>query len=489
MKRIFYIAFVPCLIGILAISILHPQNNLVPARIFLYTLVWIMILTGIRVVLGIIETWLRKGKRNLARLSHTGLIFYVILYGVALYGVSVLLRSNPITDYESVYRTAYTLASGEPVANWDYFSMWTNNLNVLTILTCLMKIPLLAGVSDPYYFLLAMNVLQMMAVLTSLYYLAGKIGEKRYSVQWFTVILFTLWTPVWSSTNAFYSDQMSFGGGVIALAIYFYTSEKLQIQGFSKWFCLFGSGLLWGISASAKITAATAFVALLILHILSGKKGFTKEYLFFALIFVMTLKGFSLLAEQYPSRENEDWLKMPVEYWIAMGLEGNGTYADNTYLVEGCFYSPNAAERKSFCRDLIRERYKNLFDRDHVIRKTSVIFGSGDISPTSLIYPVEENFLWHLFYWEGDYYWKYTCTSTSFFYAVLLLILAGSVMQTIRYQPDDLMFLVYLTIFGLFVFLMMWEAQNKQLYNHIPWLTLAAVYGIDKMTIKKESGM
>lgn len=39
----------------------------------------------------------------------------------------------------------------------------------------------------------------------------------------------------------------------------------------------------------------------------------------------------------------------------------------------------------------------------------------------------------------------------------------------------------YLTVFGLFFFMMFWEAQNKQLYNHIPWMTFCVVWAMRSM--------
>lgn len=50
-----------------------------------------------------------------------------------------------MTDYRYVYQTAWKLAIGEPVDDWYYFSMWTNNLGNLSLLTVLMKIGLLMG--------------------------------------------------------------------------------------------------------------------------------------------------------------------------------------------------------------------------------------------------------------------------------------------------------------------------------------------------------
>ncbi len=494
MRRFFYGGFSVCLIAILFVAVSHPQNNLIPGKIFLYMLVWVLILYGIRTLLSLLERSLLKRGLDVEKLSRTGLLFYLLFYGIALYIVSLILRSYPMTDYGNVYHTAYSLAMGQAVEDWSYFSMWTNNLGILSILTFCMKTGVLLGFSEPYYFVLALNVLQVLGVMLSIFYLAGKFGAGkrnveidveetrggRFSVQWFSIAVFTFWTPVWASTGSFYSDQLSFGGGIMAIALFLF---GCSLHGKKRWPVFAAAGIVWGIGIVAKATAAVGVVAFVIAAVLAGKRGrrVWREILALILSMVLSMGVLMTVSGQYPSKADEYRLKTPTEYWIAMGLMGNGTYADNAYLIKECNYSQNVDKRREFCREMIRENWKNLFDRGHLVDKASVIFGEGGISPTSHMYPYEESLLWHFVYWEGDYYWQYACISTGFFYAVLFLTLAGTLFGMFKKEQNDLVFMSYLTVFGVFLFLMLWEAQNKQLYNHIPWMTVTAVCGLESL--------
>ena len=169
MKRAFYGVFSLLLVAILAVVIRYPQDNLIPARIFLYMLVWVIILCGIREILFFVENFLSKKGLNVCQISRTCLIIYTVIYGIGMYIISLILRSYPITDYGYLYQTAYNLATGQAVENWEYFSMWTNNLGSLTILTFCMRLGVMLGFADPYYFVLGLNVLHVMSVLLSLY--------------------------------------------------------------------------------------------------------------------------------------------------------------------------------------------------------------------------------------------------------------------------------------------------------------------------------
>ncbi|MCM1045804.1 MAG: hypothetical protein NC417_09860 [Candidatus Gastranaerophilales bacterium] len=480
MKRAFYGGFSLCLLLILIVVIRYPRNNLIPARMFLYMWIWVLILCGAGIILSAVEGLLYRKGLPADKISRVALTCYVILYGIALYVISLALRSRPVTDYQSVYETAYGLASGQIAENWSYFSMWTNNLGTLTILTACMKMGMALGFADPYYFVLALNVLQVMAALVGVFYLAGRVKPSKISMQWLAVCIFTLWTPVWACTNSFYSDQLSFGGSIIAAAL---LSWGISLRGRKKGIVIAGAGIVWGIGIAAKATAAVWGVALIIAILLAGQiRRRWKELLAFYLSAAVVVTMFSAIADGYPSKAEEYRLRAPVEYWLAMGLMGNGTYADNADLVEHCNRLPNVEERTTFCRRIIADNWTNLFDIEHLSAKTSVIFGQGDIAPTSHFYAYEENLLWQWVCEDGTYYWKYACLSTGFFYAILLLMLAGTLFQVLRPEKEDnRVFVSYLTVFGLFVFLMLWEAQNKQLYNHIPWMTLAAVYGLESV--------
>ena len=509
MKRAFYGFFSIGLTAILITVILKPRNNLIPARMFIYMLVWVLILYGIRWGIGMVESFLRSRHVDLGRFSRRALLLYVVLYGILLYVVSLILRSYPVTDYGSVYETAYHLAVGETVEDWQYFSMWTNNLGSLTILTFCMKLGIFLGFSDPYYLVLAMNVLQVTLVLVCIFYLMGKLGSGGAAAQWFAVAVYSLWTPIWACTNAFYSDQLSFGGSIMAVTLLVY---GCGVQGFRRWGAIMGAGLIWGVSIAAKATSAIALVALIFTLIMTRAARIWKELLTLGLVMVLTVGSLSAVSDTYPSKTEEYRLKFPTEYWIALGLMGDGTYGANIDFIEECYISPNADSRRELCIQKIREHWGSLFQGEHLADKASVNFGDGGISPTSHIYPYQESLLWHWVYWDGDYFWKYACLSTGFFYAVLLLMLVGAAMRVFGHgspleaetagkqvcaandindglltDSDDrgmranLTFMIYLTVFGAFLFLMLWEAQNKQLYNQIPWMTLAAVCGLESV--------
>lgn len=489
MKKLFYSCFSVLLVIILIIAMRHPDNNLIPSRMILFTLIWIVLLYGIRVFLQYIEKRIVKKGWNLRKISKNALLIYAVMFTVAMYIVSILLRNEPVTDYGSVYYTAWKLASGETVEDWSYFSMWTNNLGTLSILTVLMKTGLLLGMRDPYYFVLACNVLQVTAVMISIFYIVGEVEKDSVDLQWFAVLLFSMWTPVWACTNSFYSDQLSFGGSIIGIALLLYSSG---IAGKKKYIVCIIAGVLWGLAISAKATAGIPLVALFLTPFLTKaeRKRIQRETLCMTLAIILCLGGMAMISNGYPSKQDEQRLKFPTEYWVALGLLKNGTYGENPEFIDACLVSPDQNARKAYCRQVISENRQNFYDINHIVEKVCVIFGSGEIAPTSHLYPRSENVLWQWVFYEGMYFWKYCCLSTGFFYAVLAIMLLGCLQRVFAKKEENaVVFISYLAVFGLFFFMMFWEAQNKQLYNHIPWMTLCTVGGMKiKCSVKASLG-
>ncbi len=474
-------------IVIISVVLQKPQNNLVPSRMSLFTIVWLVMLVVCRLIIHFLMTKLEKANVNIAKLSNRGIYIYTCLYGVFIFVISMLIRNEPVTDYQSVYDAAWNLANGFDVTNWEYFARWTNNTSAMTILSFYMKLGMGFGLTDPYPFILIINVLCVGVSLISTYYVALKMSGKSYEFTWMTVVIYSLWTPIWSNTTSFYSDQLSFGLGIIGFSLLLYAIENKKKSGIL--FCLV-AGAIIGLGASIKVTTAIPLIAFVIYNlIILLRESCTinkilfkmKDYVLFVIGFVVVLVGISFYNDGYPSANMEYKMQMPIEYWLTIGMNGDGSYAANEEFALELMNADNIEVRKEMCHDKMQEYVPNLFDINHITQKVSRIFGSGDISATSIIYPYKENLLTEAFSEYGDYYWKYTCLSTSFFFAILIWMACGALMQMVNYKVEPIVFWVYVSIFGLFLFLLMWEAQNKQLYNNLPWVTLAATYGIERL--------
>ena len=81
----------------------------------------------------------------------------------------------------------------------------------------------------------------------------------------------------------------------------------------------------------------------------------------------------------YPSYELEREYAAPMEYWIAIGLKGNGSYGENEDFAVECLNTSDADKRTSLARNLIKENLYELWNLNHLTSKTRYNFASGNM--------------------------------------------------------------------------------------------------------------
>jgi hypothetical protein len=452
------------MLAIFGIAITRPLNNLIPGRMAAYTLVWLAVFTGIYIAACFVE----KNKSTSEKRFKKFLPVYLVMFGILLFAVSCCLRSGPISDYENVYWAAYNFANGLEIDNWDYFARWTNNVGYMLFLAMLFfPVSFLNNPDVSYYFVLLLNVLQVVMMLRCIVYLAGKISvEHSFKYSFMALVLGSLWLPLWANTSVFYSDQLSLGTAIFGMTF--------MVRGYEKNKSLLYSipaGFFFAAGVLIKATSATLFIAGIIACILfCNIKGYVKELAVSAAVFILILGGFKLYSATLPYQENSDELKAPVEYWLALGINGNGTYAASEGFAIECLAAADYDTRKEIARQEITDNIDNLWNIEHILSKTRQNFGIGDFGASGyLIWPENENILWEFVSSEGIYYWKYACLTTSFFFAWLLMSALGGLCMSVKrtyYKKDMFNFTISLSFWGLALFLMLWEAQNKQMYNH-----------------------
>lgn len=504
MKRIitglFWLVFSGSMFLILGAALSRPLNNLIPGDMVWYTLVWILFFGVMWRVCCLLE----KKVPGMPGILKYGVPVYLLLLGAALYAVSCLLRCGLFSDYESIYMAARQFAAGEEVTNWEYFARWYNNVGSMLGLSLLFFLGgWLPAQVDVYYFVLFLNVVQVILVVYCLYALAGKLFYRHPVAAPLMILgISTVWIPVWANTSIFYSDQQSFGAGVfgVTLLIKSWECRKRDTPLKKKKLWLFytvAAGICFGWGAILKVTSATVLIALVIGCFLYRILWEHKRELSVAVIScMMVMVLFSVYCRTLPYQEDAGRLKVPAGYWFALGLKGNGTYAESEEFAIRCLAAENVEERQLIIQEQIRREIHNLWNPEHLLAKARQNFGCGDLGAAGyLLFPYHENILWHWFSMDGDYYWKYACLSTAFFFSVLFYLGAGGFLQFLKRGRDGeggeteeaAFFIAALAFFGLCLFLMLWEAQDKQMYNHSGWLIFALLCSLNLTDRKRGS--
>lgn len=482
-EQIFLVIFGLLLIIVTGICLKKPMHNLIPVRMLIYTMIWIGLLCVGRMILVFFGRRLEQtgGKR----LSVILLLVFLTIWAVLLYAAGGVARSYPHTDYGDVYKAADALARRLPVDNWDYFSRCTNNRFPMLFLSFLLRLGYSMGMQDGYYFVLAVQVFHTVVTAGCVFYLAGK---EAVADSWTALMLMVLLTPIWGNIAFFYTDQLSFGYSVIAYTL-LCVAFRNKSGKILKTFLIIAAGLLWGLAFQIKVTAVIALLAACIVAALRRRIWSNGKWIgIFLLCFVLAACGGALAVAALPCQENVERDSDPILYWVALGLNGDGSYAANQDFAWQCRQAENVAEREVIVMEKIKSDWRNFFSAEHLAAKMRRNFACGDLGASGyMTYPFKEgNILYETISWDGKYFWKYACLSTSYLFAMFLLMAVGAFRAAGSGAPDDGVLCAYVAVFGIMLFLMLWEAQNKQLFNHSGWIVLASGYGLQIIGRRKD---
>jgi hypothetical protein len=181
-----------------------------------------------------------------------------------------------------------------------------------------------------------------------------------------------------------------------------------------------------------------------------------------------------------------------VSYFLGIGLKGNGGYVDNQEYSATLNTIYGLEAKKEWSDQYIRENLREFLNKDHIIQKLRYNFASGGMGCAIFVQNLNENhWLYRTMHHEGDWFWRYNMITTPYMYAFYGLILIGMVLALVNRTEKDATFAVSLiAIFGIMLYLMLFEANNRQLYNHLPWFVLAAACGLSEIwnTIRMKKG-
>lgn len=426
--------------------------------------------------IGAVGFLVKKMEKNIAKHEKKCLSIFLSIFFILLYVVSCVSRNTPMYDYNDIYTSAYGYAYGGAV-DWSYFSHWSNNFPIFFLLTTVMKFCSLLGIAEPFYVLLFLNC--MLSVWTG-YCLFGLVKGQTQSVGWgfYTLLLYVAFVPIWGGTNYFYTDSLSLSFGIWAAYILYKHEKNILSYIFA--------GFLWGIGYGIKATVAISLVAVLMIYWLTASKNKLKVSIVTGIAFLCTVFMWSALRSGYPCYEDESKYGAPITYWLALGIHNDGSYPGNIDFAVQCLETPGKEAKNELACNYMKEHISDLWSLEHITSKMQYNFASGKMGLSEFNqYPT--TFMHELVNDYGKYGGYATMFCSGYFYALLIWGLMGYavvVWKKIRTDQDKLLMVCQYTVFGLFFFLMIWESNNRQLYNHIGWFALYGSMGLYRI-IKK----
>ena len=406
-------------------------------------------------------------------------LFYISLaiYAVFLFVTCIRTQGSPVGDSYMLVETAKQLALGKPVAFWHYFSRCKNNLFPMLYLAVVYKFGFALKLPNPYYLVYAGNTLQVVAAMVAMKYILSKIRKESTSLTLLACLFMGGFLPVFAHTQSQYTDAFSFCFGICGTAIWLWNQENIGKK-YVVWNMI--AGLVWGIGAEFKITAAIPMIAVLFFVFLNRRKILLSVITILIPVLCVFL-ACKIGCKDFVPKEYKDVYELPVtEYFVGLGLERDGSYIMESEFINQLSSIYGYDEKKAFARDFIWKNKSQFVNPRHLGLKAAKNFSSGTMMASDFLnQPKGETFVYRMIMGNEKYWYAQKVTRYWFLMYFLNAIgcLWGIRLLIKNKEYKMAQGIIYLSIVGIMLYMMIGESNNRQLYNHLSWFMCGASIG------------
>ena len=417
----------------------------------------------------------------------------LIIFSAAMFALEMVLalalRHGTWYDVGALHQGAAEWAeTGTFAGFYEYYGYFPNNLGGMTFLYVFFKAASLAGFTD--YYAVASLVTCMM--LTSMMAVASLICKRLAGIKSavLSLALFALSAQFWVLGGAVYTDTLSMLFPVLIFYLYLLAREK---KGWGRVRLYLLMGLAAGVGSLNKITVLIMAVAVLIDVCLRSewKELFKLAVCVLGLAAAMHMALNACLYSAHLSREEAQRNNTPLLHWVMMGLKGNGRYNAEDY----AFTRALDPEKRGTV--LLEEIGRRVRERgvsgmvDLFSQKSAIDFGDGTYGAHDFLGITPERHTWlHDFVLaDGPFYWLYSGYTTALHIALMLFMLIAAYRRFMaggtRGQEEGALLLpLYAAVFGVWLFLLFWEANPRYFSNFAPVIIVCGVLGIPQADIE-----
>lgn len=460
----FYSFYSIIIASIIVISVLHPQNNLTSPQL----IIGVPVATAFFLMCAFL--W-NSFSRIIPEKTHRILkIALLIMLGLLLFIVSFNRSTfyNTFPDYSYLYNGALDMADTGTLRYPKYFLNFPNNTRPMLFLSVIFRLSHKAGISE-FYPVLIISIVTVLASVWAAMDMLSDDTEGKWTVP--AIIFIMIYLPLYVLTPAFYTDTLSFGTGVIALALCRRAIASDKRKGLYSFLAAFIT--VYGIMC--KVTALIPLVAGLIVILLKKEYGKFRKLLPYAVFTVLFLVAMNMCMNRNPIYRQSKEVGNPVISWIALGSSGDGGYYQGMDFYLAIYDMDSKAEKTEASLNYIVEHKDELFSLDHITGKISYNFGTGTMTCNEFMWNDSDGtLLWELMASWGKYYWRTSQLCFIYIFICYMVILIGSLIcfaDLVKRKPIPVIkLLADISLFGIILFLMIWEAKGRQIYNQFPML-------------------
>lgn len=442
-------------------------------------------------MIGIIIIWIlfyKKISPLYCKQSEKRKKIFLTIYFFLFFIIEIIylkeLKVNPTWDFGVIFNNAKNFVNHIPIGYIEYFEYCPNNIFLYLFYIIILKIGTLVPFIDSLTILGIINIICIELSVFLLYKIATKVYNEYLGITVLFIALFI--SPLFLYTPIIYTDTTTMFIPLLLLYVYLIQKEKTEKK---EWNYIILFSVIAYIGYNLKMSCLIIVIALLIHMILNKDYKLCLKYIgsltIVFLCFSIFYKTTIINNEKFHFNDNNVG-SLPFTHYIMMGLEKKETKERMTYggyVEEDALFTKSLKpeERKKanieeWCRRLKSYSFVELLN--FYGNKIANTWGDGTyFAPIKISRnPIKKSQLQEIYLPNGKYFNIYLNFAQSIQYALLCLI--G--ISAYKMRKDKTNTYLYLTIFGLFLFLIIWETRSRYVVNYIPLLLLVALKGLEK---------
>ncbi len=402
---------------------------------------------------------------------------YFIIQLVA--GEMLLVKPGQAWDFGVVYSFAEQNVLNGTLPT-EYFIHFSNNSALYLVFCTWFSLLHAFGVQDFLLPSLILNIMLIDVAVLLLYLTARRSLGKALAFLALAISFITL--PFITYTPIMYSDTMSLPFAIGCVLLWLICKKAYAEEKTSK--ALILASTIAIVAVLGSLIKPTVLIVLFAIGIdalftLSKTKGMQKYLLLAVLVVVALIARFGmnwLVVNDNRLPEFDKSQSIPMIHWAMMGLEGKGGYYDPD--VQFTLNAGDYDERVQANLDEISRRIGDMGFTglmEHLAEKLSFTFSDGMYTSSDKLNRsvIEINFLHNYVIYTSPGYSLVSYFTFAIMAGMFLFIVIGCFIA-IKSKSNELTF-CRVAIFGLTLFLMMFETRSRYLVNFLPLFILIEI--------------
>ena len=403
-------------------------------------------------------------------------ILLIILQFILLLISSFIISSTPKVDLIHILTEINSLNNTNQILNSNYFSVYPNNRFLVILLYSIQKI------SPDNNHLIFCIISSLSITITSLF--AYKSVKKIFDINkgLLCLFIFTFCPIFYLYVSYFYTDILMMPFTSILFYLMIKSKDENKLNKSIVYSILIGMLAVIGY----KIRAVVIFilVAYFVYLILTKNKNIIKIFIPIIISFLLTLTIINKIDNHFFPNINPN-KEFPVTHWVMMGLnkQTDGYYSQKDYLFSSS--AKNVEERKKLNINEINKRLNKLGPigtAKLLTNKIISVWSKGDYSYQKYLTLVQSYNSSYRFFMEDEnilinYLLQFSKITT-------LLLCITSLIKILRKNDKSIL---AISLFGSFIFYLLWEACPRYSLSFLPWMIMLGSYSYDYLNIEFEN--